>query len=56
MANKRILGTPMEITGFEEATQSTKGLIQLALKVGPIVALTQFHVINFEVSYHVLLG
>ena len=56
MAGKRILGTPMEIMGFEEATQSTKGLIQLALKVGPIVALTRFHVINFEVSYHVLLG
>ena len=29
--------------------------MQLALKVGPIVALTRFHVINLEVSYHVLL-
>ena len=30
--------------------------MQLALRVGPIVALTRFHVINAEVSYHVLLG
>ena len=28
---------------------------ELALRVGPIVALTRFHVINLEVSYHVLL-
>ena len=28
----------------------------MALRVGPIVALTRFHVINSEVSYHVLLG
>ena len=56
MADKRILGTLMEITGFEETTFSTKGHIQLGLRVGPIVALTRFHVINFEVSYHVLLG
>ena len=30
--------------------------MQLAVRVGPIVALTRFHVINSEVSYHVLLG
>jgi len=30
--------------------------VQLALRVGPIVALTRFHVINAKVSYHVLLG
>ena len=30
--------------------------MQLALRVGPIVALTRFHVINAKVSYHVLLG
>ena len=36
--------------------ESTEGYVQLALKVGPIVALTRFHVINVEVSYHVLLG
>ena len=28
----------------------------MALRVRPIVALTRFHVINTEVSYHVLLG
>ena len=28
--------------------------MQLAVRVGPIVALTRFHVINSEVSYHVL--
>ena len=26
------------------------------MRVGPIVALTRFHVINQEVSYHILLG
>ena len=36
--------------------ESTEGYVQLALRVGPIVALTRFHVINAEVSYHVLLG
>ena len=30
--------------------------MQLALRVGPILALTRFHVINAKVSYHVLLG
>ena len=28
----------------------------MASRVGPIVVLTRFHVINLEVSYHVLLG
>ena len=46
----------MEITGFEGSAESTKGYVQLALRVRPIVALTRFHVINLEVSYHVLLG
>ena len=36
--------------------ESTEGYVQLALRVGPIVDLTRFHVINAEVSYHVLLG
>ena len=53
---RRILGTLMEITGFGRSAESTEGYVQLALKVGPIVALTRFHVINSEVSYHVLLG
>ena len=56
LANRRILGAPMEITGFGGSVESTEGYVQLALRVGPIVALTKFHVINAEVSYHVLLG
>ena len=46
----------MEITGFRGLAESTEGYVQLALRVGPIVALTRLHVINSEVSYHVLLG
>ena len=56
LTSRRILGAPMEITGFGGATESTEGYMQLALRVGPIIALTKFHVINLEVSYHVLLG
>ena len=56
LASRRTLGAPIEITGFGGLVESTKGYVQLALKVGPIVALTRFHVINSEVSYHVLLG
>ena len=46
----------MEITGFGGLAESTEGYVQLVLRVVPIVALTRFHVINSEVSYHVLLG
>ena len=56
LAGKRILGAPMEITRFRGSAESTEGYVQLALRVGPIAALTRFHVINSEVSYHVLLG
>ena len=56
MAGKRILGAPAEITRFGGAIESTKGYVQLALRVDLIVALTRFHVINLEVSYHILLG
>ena len=56
LAGRRILGAPMEITEFGGSVESTEGYVQLALRVGPIVALTRFHVINLEVSYHVLLG
>ena len=56
LVNKRILGAPMEITGFGGSIESIEGYVQLALRVGPIMALTRFHVINAEVSYHVLLG
>ena len=56
LTGKRILRALMEITGFGGSTKSTEGYVQLALKVGLIVALTRFHVINSEVSYHVPLG
>ena len=56
LTSRRILRTPMERTGLGGAAESTEGYVQLALRVGPIVALTRFHVINSEVSYHVLLG
>ena len=56
LIGKMILGAPREITRFGRSTESTEGYVQLALKVGPIVALTRFHVINSKVSYHVLLG
>ena len=56
LIGKRILEAPMEITGFGGSAESTKGYVQLALKVGPIVALSRFHAINSKVSYHVLLG
>lgn len=56
MAGKRIMGALVEITGFGGATESTKRYVQLALSVGLIVAMTRFHVINSEVSYHILLG
>ena len=46
MAGKRILGAPVEITRFGGAAESTKGYVQLALRVGLIVTLTRFHVIN----------
>ena len=56
LVDKRILRAPMEITGFGGSVESTERYVQLALRVGPIVALTRFHVINAKVSYHVLLG
>ena len=56
LVDRRILGASMEITGFGRSVESTEGYVQLALRVGPIVALTKLHVINAEVSYHVLLG
>ena len=50
LTSKRIMGVSMEITGFEGVIESTKGYMQLVLRVGPIVALTRFHVINSEIS------
>ena len=46
----------MEIKGFGGIGEYTKGHIQLVLKVGPIVALTWFHVVDSVVPYHRLLG
>jgi hypothetical protein len=46
----------MEVRGFGGAAEYTKGHIQLVLKVGPIIALTRFYVIDSVVPYHVLLG
>ena len=56
ITDRRILGAFVEITGFGRAVKSTEGYVQLALRIGPIGVLTRFHVINSEVSYHVLLG
>lgn len=56
MAGKRILGALVEIMGFGGVAESTEGYVTLALRVGPIVTLTRFHVINSKVSYHILLG
>ena len=56
LVDRWILRAPMEIIGFGGSVESTEGYVQLALRVGPIVVLTRFHVINVEVSYHVLLG
>ena len=56
MAGKRILGASVEITGFGGAVDSTEGYVQLALRVGPIVALTRFYMINSDVSYHIFFG
>ena len=56
LTGRKILEAPMAITGFGGSVESTEGYVQLALRVGPIVALTRFHVINLKVSYHVLLG
>ena len=53
LVDRRILGAPIEITGIGGSVESTEGYVQLALRVGLIVALTRFHVINAEVSYHV---
>ena len=52
----RIAGAPIEVLGFAGIHECTIGNIQLVLKVGPIVALTIFHVIDSLVSYNTLLG
>ena len=52
----RIAGASIEVFGFARIHECTIGSIQLVLKVGLIVALTRFHVIDSLVSYHALLG
>jgi hypothetical protein len=56
ISQKKIQVAPMEIKGFGGIGEYTKGHIQLVLKVGPIVALTRFHVVDSVVPYHILLG
>uniref|UniRef100_A0A2N9H0L2 Reverse transcriptase domain-containing protein n=1 Tax=Fagus sylvatica TaxID=28930 RepID=A0A2N9H0L2_FAGSY len=56
LPQQKIQGSPMEVTGFGGVTEYTMGHVQLVLRVGPIVALTRFHVVNAETPYHVLLG
>jgi hypothetical protein len=53
---KKIQGAPMEVKGFRGVAEYTEGHILLVLKVGPIISLTRFHVIDSVVPYHVLLG
>uniref|UniRef100_A0A2N9EGQ7 RNase H type-1 domain-containing protein n=1 Tax=Fagus sylvatica TaxID=28930 RepID=A0A2N9EGQ7_FAGSY len=56
ISQKKIQGAPMEIKGFGGVGEYTKRHIQLVLKVGPIVALTRFHIVDSVVPYHILLG
>ena len=56
ISQKKIQGAPIEIKGFSGIDEYTKGHIQLVLKVGPIVALTRFHIVDSVVPYHILLG
>uniref|UniRef100_A0A2N9HSS8 Integrase zinc-binding domain-containing protein n=1 Tax=Fagus sylvatica TaxID=28930 RepID=A0A2N9HSS8_FAGSY len=44
LPQQKIQGSPMEVNGFGGMTEHTMGHVQLVLKVGPIVALTRFHV------------
>ena len=53
---RKILGCLMEVIGFGGRGEYTTGHIQLWLKVGLIASLARFHVVQTEVSYHVLLG
>ena len=46
----------MTISGFGNSSEETVGHVLLDLKVGPIKALTCFHVIDAATSYHILLG
>ena len=52
----KILGHPMEVTGFRGRGEYTERHLQLWLKVGPIAFHTRFLVVKIEVLYHILLG
>ena len=52
----KIAGAPIKVFGFAGIHECTIGSIQLVLKVGPIFALTRFHVIDSSISYHASLG
>ena len=52
----KIVGALIEVFGFGGIHECTIGSIQLVLKVGSVVALTRFHVIDSPVFYHALLG
>ena len=52
----RVISTSIEVAGFVRMQKHTIGSIQLVLRVGLIVALTRFHVIDSAVPYHALLG
>jgi hypothetical protein len=56
ISQNKIKGAPMEIKSFDGIGEYIKWHIQLVLKVGPVVTLTQFHVVDFVVPYHILLG
>ena len=56
VSQQKIQGSSMEVIGFGGVTEYTMGHVQLVLRVGLIVALTRFHVVNAEAPYHVLLG
>uniref|UniRef100_A0A2N9HWS0 Integrase catalytic domain-containing protein n=1 Tax=Fagus sylvatica TaxID=28930 RepID=A0A2N9HWS0_FAGSY len=56
VSQQKIQGSPMEVTGFGGVTEYTMGHVLLVLRVGPIVALTRFQVVNAETPYHVLFG
>ena len=52
----RIAGASIEVFDFTRIHECTIRSIHLVLKVGPIVALTRFHVIDSPISYHAILG
>lgn len=56
ISKRKIQGCPMEAIGFGGRGEYTANHIQLWLKIGPIASLACFHVVEIEVSYHILLG